>query len=232
MSASPRIVAIGAHAADMEFSAGATLLKHARQGWDAHIINLTLGEKGSATLSPEEYADQKKQEAEVCAQILQATQHFLPYLDGELPNNDEVAHQIAVLLRKLQPQVIITHWHGSIHLDHTHTYHLARRAHFMAAIKHFEVDGLSPLRGCRMYYADNWEDPDDFDPYVYVDISEVMKEWERAFKCFAIGRGEGGYPYWDWYQARTRIHGIARGMQHAQAFAIEPDGQYRVQDLL
>ena len=44
----PCIVAIGAHAADMEFSAGGALLLHAREGWDAHIINLTLGEKGAA----------------------------------------------------------------------------------------------------------------------------------------------------------------------------------------
>lgn len=228
----PCIVAIGAHAADMEFSAGGALLVHARQGWDTHIINLTLGEKGAATQSVEAYAAQKKAEAKACAAILGATQHFLPYQDGELPNNDEVAVQIAVLLRQLQPQVIISHWHGSIHLDHTHTYHLARRAHFMAAIQHFRVEGLPPVSGCRMYYADNWEDPEGFEPYVFVDISDVMGDWERAFKCFAIGRGEGGYPYWDWYWARTRMHGITRRVQHAQGFAIDEMGKGRVQDLL
>ena len=102
----------------------------------------------------------------------------------------------------------------------------------MAAIRHFEVDGLPPLRGCRMYYADNWEDPEGFSPYIYVDVSDVFDEFEQAFKCFAIGRGEGGYPYWDWYQARTRIHGIARGVQHAQAFAIDDFGKHQMRTLL
>ena len=232
MAEPPVVIAVGAHAADMEFSAGAALLKHAKAGWDAHIVNLTLGEKGHATLSEDEYARQKKSEADACAGILQVTQHYLPYLDGELAVSDDVAEQVARLFRRLQPSVIITHWHGSIHLDHTNTYHLARRAHFMAAIRHFELGGLPPVRGCRMYYADNWEDPDGFEPFVYVDVSDVFADYERAFKCFAIGRGEGGYPYWDWYRSRTRIHGIARGVEHAQAFAIENMGKFRMEELL
>jgi LmbE family N-acetylglucosaminyl deacetylase len=232
MSGKPCIVAIGAHAADMEFAAGAALLKHARQGWDAHLVHLTLGEKGSGALSADEYGAQKKREAEEAAQLLEATPHFLPYRDGELPNTDEVARPVAALLRRLQPKVILTHWPGSMHLDHTNTYHLTLRAHFMAAIRHFELEGLPPVRGCRIYFTDNWEDPTDFAPYVFVDISAVMTDWEKAFKAYAIGRGEGGFPYWDWYQARTRMHGVMRRVQHAQAFAIDEMSKVKVQDLL
>jgi len=232
MSDSSCLVAVGAHAADMEFAAGATLVKHVRQGWKAHIVHLTLGEKGSATLSAGEYATQKQAEAEAAARLLGATPHFFPYKDGELPVTDDLAGQLALLLRRLQPRVILTHWPGSIHLDHTNTYHLTRRAHFMAAIRHFELDNLPPLRGCRMYFTDNWEDPTDFEPYIYVDISETMAAWEAACKAYAIGRGEGGFPYWDWYQARTRMHGIMRRVGHAQAFAIDPQDKCQVRELL
>jgi LmbE family N-acetylglucosaminyl deacetylase len=226
------IVAVGAHAADMEFGAGATLLKHALQGWETHIIHLTLGEKGSATLSSEEYGVQKRAEAAAAARLLQATPHFLPYEDGELQVSDAIAREIALLLRRLHPGVIVTHWPGSIHLDHTNTYHRTRRAHFMAAIRHFDLEGLPPVRGCRLYFTDNWEDPTDFEPYVYVDITRVMETWEKACKAYAIGRGEGGFPYWDWYQARTRTHGIMRGVGHAQAFAIDATGRFQTRDLL
>jgi len=232
MSPKPCIVAVGAHAADAEFAAGATLLKHARQGWDAHIVHLTLGEKGSATLSAEEYAAQKKAEAEEAAHLLEATPHFFPYRDGELPLTDAVAAELALLLRRLQPQVILAHWPGSIHLDHTNAHHLTLRAHFMAAIRHFDLEDLPPARGCRIYFTDNWEDPTDFEPYIFVDITEVMDDWEKAFKAYAIGRGEGGFPYWDWYQARTRMHGVMRRVGHAQAFAIDPMGKYQMRELL
>lgn len=232
MTDKPCIVAIGAHAADMEFAAGGAILKHVREGWQAHLIHLTLGEKGSAALSVDEYANQKKEEAGQAARIMGATPHFFPYPDGELPATDAVARELALLLRQLHPNVIITHWPGSIHLDHTNAHHLSLRARFMAAIRHFDLEGLPPLRRCRIYYSDNWEDPTDFQPYVFVDISDVMADWEKAFKTYAIGRGEGGFPYWDWYQARTRMHGVMRGVQHAQAFAIDATDKYQVRELL
>jgi LmbE family N-acetylglucosaminyl deacetylase len=216
------IVAVAAHAADMEFSAGATLLKHALAGWEAHVIQLTLGEKGHPKLSPAEYGAQKRREAEAACEVLRATPHFLPYADGELCATDEVAREVAVLFRRLQPEVIIAHWRESIHADHTAAHHLARRAFFMAANPHFDLGiDLPRARWARMVYADNWEDAEGFRPYIHLDISDVMADWRRAFDCFAIGRGEGGYPYWDWYEARTRLHGIRIGVQHAQAFAIE-----------
>jgi LmbE family N-acetylglucosaminyl deacetylase len=232
MSNPPGIVAVGAHAADMEFTAGATLLKHARAGWAAHLIHLTLGEKGNPRLTPEAYGAQKKQEAEEAAQKLNATPHFLPYLDGELPASDDVAREVAILLRRLQPQVVIAHWRGSIHTDHINAYHLTRRATFMAAIPHFDLEGLPPARGMQIYYAENWEDPDGYHPYVYVDISDVFADWEQAFKCYAIGRGEGGFPYWDWYQARTRIRGIEIGTMYAQTFAVDEWRMRLKKDLL
>ena len=216
------IVAVAAHAADMEFSAGATLLRHVRAGWEAHILQLTLGEKGSAELTVEEYGAQKRQEAEAACQVLGVAPHFLPFADGELSATDEVAREVAVLFRRLQPDAIVAHWRDSIHSDHTAAHHLARRAFFMAANRHF---GLGPdlprAHWARTYYADNWEDAEGFRPYAFVDISAEMADWKRAFDCFAIGRSEGGYPYWDWYEARTRLHGIRIGVQHAQAFAVE-----------
>jgi len=223
------IVAVAAHAADMEFSAGATLLLHARAGWEAHIIQLTLGEKGSPRLSTEEYGAQKRREAEAACEVLQVTPHFLPYRDGELIASDEVAREVAVLFRRLQPEVIIAHWRESIHADHIAAHHLAHRAFFMAANPHFDLgEDLPRARWARTVYADNWEDAEGFAPYTYLDISEVMEDWKRAFDCFAIGRGEGGYPYWDWYEARTRLHGIRVQTRHAQAFAVDESRKLQV----
>ncbi len=226
------IVAVGAHAADMEFSAGATLLKHARQGWDVHIVHLTLGEKGHRKLTPEQYGEQKKREAEESARLLGATPHFLPYPDGELTVSEEIAVHLATLLRSLRPEVIITHWRDSIHSDHTACYCLTRRARFVASNPHFELDRHPPLSYTRFYYAENWEDHQNFQPLVYVDISEVVDDWKRAFFCYAIGRGEGGFPYWDWYEAQTRIRGIEVGVRFAQAFAIETESARFKRELL
>ena len=216
----------------MEFSAGGAILKHARAGWEAHIVHLTLGEKGSAKLSPEEYGEQKRQDALASAEGLMASAHFLPYRDGELAVTEDTVRELAVLLRKLQPKVVITHWRESIHNDHIVCHELTRRALFMAAIRHFDLDGLPPIGWTRLYYADNWEDATGFEPYILMDITEQMADWEVAFKRYAIGRGEGGFPYWDWYQARTRLHGIAMRTGHAEDFAIEDWETRQYEELL
>lgn len=231
-SAPQSIVAVGAHAADMEFSAGGAILKHAQAGWAAHIVHLTLGEKGSATLSAEGYASQKREDALAAAEGLMATAHFLPYKDGELAVTEDSIRELAILLRRLRPQVVITHWSESIHNDHMVCHELTRRALFVAAIRHFDLEGLPPIGWTRLYYADNWEDATGFAPYILMDITEQMTDWEAAFKRYAIGRGEGGFPYWDWYQARTRLHGIAMRTGHAEAFAIEEDQKRQYREML
>jgi LmbE family N-acetylglucosaminyl deacetylase len=232
MAHTPCIAGIGAHAADVEFSAGATLLKHALSGLEVHIVHFTLGEKGNPRLPPGDYGAQKRREAEAAAEILHATPHFLPYRDAELSLADDAAGELATLLRRLGPQVVVTHWRDSIHTDHTAVHHLTRRALFMACNPHFELGDLARIGWARLYFAENWEDAENFRPYTYVDISDVMEQWEKAFKCYAIGRGEGGYPYWDWYEAQTRIRGIEIGVAHAEAFAIDPSGMRQQRGLL
>ena len=130
------------------------------------------------------------------------------------------------MLRDLRARVVIGHWSGSLHRDHTEAHHITRQAVFMAANRHFELDGLAPSYA-RLYYADNWEDEEGFEPSLFLDVSDVMGRWERAFQCFEIGRGEGGFPYWDWYKARTRLHGIKLRVAHAQGFAVDPWRMYR-----
>lgn len=124
-----------------------------------------FGRKRQPSVPADEYGAQKRKEAEEAAKILQATPHFLPYRDGELTVADEIARELAKLLRKLQPQVVITHWKESIHSDHTATYHLTHRAIFMAVNPHFDLEGLPPIRSVRLYYAENWEDAEGFLPF-------------------------------------------------------------------
>lgn len=46
------ILAVGAHAGDMELTAGAALIKHARQGDRVVLLHLTLGEGGNPSTLP------------------------------------------------------------------------------------------------------------------------------------------------------------------------------------
>src|SRR2546428_4788910 len=115
------IMVVGAHAADAEIMGGATVLKHVDAGWRAVLVHMTPGEKGHRTLTPEDYAKVKAREAEAAARALGAESVMLSFRDGELPVSEEAQWAVADLIRERRPDVLVTHWRGSIHRDHRGT---------------------------------------------------------------------------------------------------------------
>ncbi|MDQ3442936.1 MAG: PIG-L family deacetylase [Chloroflexota bacterium] len=213
----PCIMVIGAHAADAELMGGAAVLAHQRQGWRSVLVHLTLGEKGSKTLSAEEYAGVKREEAARAAGVLGAELEVLPYLDGELPVSDEVQWHIADLIRKHRPDVILTHWKGSIHTDHTNCYENVLGSLFFARLKTFvrEYPNHYPKA---IYFAENWEDQEDFAPEVYFDTSEDWETYQKAAACYTLISGEGSpFRYLQWYDGASRARGAERHLDRAVA---------------
>jgi len=84
------ILAIGAHAADMDLTAGAILAQQKKLGDRIVILHMTLGEAGNPNLSPEKYAEQKRWEAASCAKLLGAEVILGPYPDAMLPNDERI----------------------------------------------------------------------------------------------------------------------------------------------
>lgn len=227
------ILAIGAHAGDMEVSCGAVLAKHAKLGDKVVLLHLTLGEGGNPTLSPAEYGAQKKREAEAIAKAIGAEVVFGPYKDGELPNNDEARRYVADVIRQVKPTHIITHWKNSIHPDHANTYAIVNDAVLLASLEGV-VTAHPRHRGVRsILYTENWEDPEGFTPYVYVDVSEELEAWKEWIVNYQfIKGGISSFPYLDYYAALARVRGALAGTKYAVAFDIDSFGKKRVLNAL
>lgn len=233
MSDSVDILGIDAHMAD-EIAYGMALAAHVRQGKRVALLHLTPGEKGHPTLSPAEYARQKREEAAEAAAVFGAQLYTLNYGDGELPVNDEVQLQICDVIRACRPQIIITHWQGSIHKDHTHCALNVPHALFYAAIRGFER-AAPAHRVSRLYFSENWEDLDGFVPEVYLEVTEEdIALWERACQKYALFRGGvSRFRYMDYYRALAKMRGCENGTEYAVAFAIPPAARRRrVESLL
>jgi len=213
----PCVMVIGAHAADAELMGGAAVLAHHRLGWRSVLVHMTLGEKGSRTLSAEEYMVQKRDEAERAAAILGSSIEILPYLDGELPIDDEVQWRIADLIRKHRPDVILTHWKGSIHSDHTNTYENVLASLFFAGLRTFvrEYPNHYPRA---IYFAENWEDEEDFVPDTHLDVSADWETYVQAASSYTLIAGPNPpFRYLQWYDGASRARGAERHMDRAVA---------------
>jgi len=221
------ILAIGGHAGDAEISSGMALCHHVNQGKKVAMLHMTPGEKGHPKMTPERYAELKHAEAEYAAKAIGAKVYFLPYLDGELPVNEEVKFAICDVIRECKPSVILTHWIKSIHKDHVNTSLNVPDAQFYAGIAGFERKNPAHWAGT-LYYAENWEDREDFVPELYVEVTQDdIKLWDEMVSKYALFRGEVvKFPYVDYYKALSRMRGPEVGFEYATAFAL-PSGARR-----
>jgi len=198
------ILALGAHAADQELAAGMLLAKYATAGHRVTIVSLTAGEKGHLINTADAYREQKILEAEACGKILGVETRVLDYKDAEILVDDEVVFEVCDIIRELKPDVLITHWQNSIHMDHRNTHRIALDARFYAGLK--RVDRARPSHWVdQVYFSENWEDMDGFEPDVYVDTSDTFDQYCDALSQFELWNGGTGWPYADYYKSLARM---------------------------
>jgi LmbE family N-acetylglucosaminyl deacetylase len=225
-----RILAIGAHAGDMELTAGAVLLAQHARGDSIVLLHLTLGEGGNPKMSPLQYREQKRREAQAAAALLGARIIFGPYKDGELPNSEEARRYVAEVIREVKPALIITHWRASIHRDHANTHAIVEDAVLLASLEGVKL-ASPPHRGVRLWYAENWEDAEGFSPYLYVDVSAHMDRWRQLVSSYEFVRGGiSSFAYLDYYGALATVRGAEAHRKRAEAFDIDQLGKKRVLD--
>lgn len=221
------ILAVGGHIGDMELTAGMALAKHALEG--AHIVTLALtaGEKGApAGRDIADYRKQKAQEAQTFAGMLKGEAIVFDYPDGELPDNDEVRFQVCDVIRKVKPDILITHFKSAMHKDHNNTHKIVNDARFYASLPGFLRENPPHFAG-RLYYAENWEDAVDFKPYLFVDTTEGYELWKKAIAAHWFVTGSTSFPYMEYYDHLSRVRGIEARKGRAECFMLPPE-TYRV----
>jgi LmbE family N-acetylglucosaminyl deacetylase len=211
------IMVIGAHAADAEIMGGAAVLKHVDAGWKAVLVHMTPGEKGHPSLSPEEYKAIKDVEATNAARLLGAESVMMPWPDGELPVNENVQMAIADVIRQHTPTIILTHWKGSFHRDHNNTHENVLKSLFFAGLRTF-VREYPPHRPQRIFFAENWEDMENFRPEVYLDTTAVFDRYIEAIHAYSLFRREVvPFRYEQWYRGTSQQRGAEAGFDQAVA---------------
>lgn len=221
------LVVIGAHIGDAEVTAGGVVCKYAQAGHKATLIHLTAGEKGNPRTNPEVYKQQRHDEAQRSAEKMGAELIIFEYPDGELPVSDEVKFSICDAVRRLKPDIVITHWQGSFHRDHRNCHINTMEGVFWAALPGIIRD-LPAYCVPALYYAENWEDPYNFRPDYWIDISDVYEQWVSALRQHALFRGEvASFDYMQYYDGLTAMRGAEVGYRRAQTFALPPISRKR-----
>lgn len=215
-------MAIAAHPGDAVFTMGAAVAQHIASGGKGVFLSLSLGEKGAPRDIPvERYAAMQRNASNKAASIIGAVFELLTYPDAEIPFKDDVALAVADVIRGHKPDTVITHWSGSWHKDHQNCHLLVRDAVFYAGLR--TLSRKDPPHSVRkLFYADNWEDADNFKPDTYLDIEAVYSKWIEACAAYPMWRGETGFRYNDYYSSLAVMRGCLSGFRYATALMSEP----------
>jgi len=90
-------------------------------------------------------------------------------------------------------------------------------------------------RGIRsVWYAENWEDPDGFRPYVYVGVApEDSSRWRNALTKYEFVGGKiSSFAYLDYYSALMTVRGAESRRGRAVSFDVDQLSKRRVIDSL
>ena len=152
------IMAIGGHVGDAELTCGGVLATASLRGSRIVTVAMTGGERGNPPdMTVADYRRQKEQEAHTFAEMLGGEAVVFPYVDGELPESDEVKLQLCDVIRRYKPDVLLTHWKNSMHKDHMATHRIVIDAQFFAGLPSVERE-LPAHYAAGPYFAENWED--------------------------------------------------------------------------
>ena len=173
------LLAIAAHRDDVELNCGGTLLRAADAGYRTAVLDLTAGESGTRGS-----AEMRAAEASRAAEILGlAARETLDLPDAGIENTPAVRAQVAKVIRRFGPRVVIAPAPRGRHPDHRVTSELVRDACFVAGLAKIEPS-VPKHRPHKVIHVITHRQ-DFVKPSFVVDISDVFQRKLEAIRCYA-----------------------------------------------
>ncbi len=183
------VLAAVAHPDDIEFMMAGTLLRLKDAGCEIHLWNLADGSCGSNTLSREETAALRWKEAQASARLAGGQAHPPLFPDLEVFYNAASLAKVASVVRRIRPDIVLTHPVQDYMEDHQNVARLIVTATFMRGMKNGRVDPVvKPYeKPVALYHALPHGLQDGLRqkvvPDLYVDISDVLSRKRSMLSC-------------------------------------------------
>ncbi|MHA1339909.1 MAG: PIG-L deacetylase family protein [Promethearchaeota archaeon] len=178
-----KVMVIGAHPDDPDLLTGGLALKLTQRGHKVKYVAVTNGNMGHQSMGPIELAARELEETKKACEVLGVEYECLNVNDGMVYVNHENLRKVVGVIRKFDPDLVITHRLNDYHRDHRYTSQLVMDASYMLIVPHYFPE--YPIPESRkmpvfMYSYDRFEKPYRFIPHVLVDITDVYQKKAEA----------------------------------------------------
>jgi bacillithiol biosynthesis deacetylase BshB1 len=175
------LLVFAVHPDDAELGCSGTIIKHIAQGKKVGIIDFTQGELGTRGT-----AETRAEESRNASAIMGIhVRENIGIRDGFFKNDEDHQLKVIQMIRKYQPEIILTNALYDRHPDHGRASELSNDAIFLSGLRRIEtvLDGNAQQpwrpRLTLQYIQDTYIKPD-----IIVDISEQMEQKLDAIRAF------------------------------------------------
>jgi LmbE family N-acetylglucosaminyl deacetylase len=207
-----RVVVLGAHPDDPESGCGGLVALLTKAGHEVICGYMTCF-RGDRKIGTEPEAQVRRREATAACEILGAKAHFFDYAHEKLAADAETLDAVAAWLKKVNPDIVVTHWPLDTHPNHHVTSSLVWQCY---------------LRESRwgLYFFEVMTDQQtlNFRPELYLDIDTVWTLKRRALDCH---KSQNPDAIWETHEAMHRRRGKECGVQRAEAYLRADRGKDR-----
>lgn len=218
------ILAVGCHPDDLEIGCGGTLAHYSQAGHVVTMVHVANGNLGHVEIMPDELRLIRREEARQAGQALGAKEVIsldTPDL-GVDSNNQDLVRRMVDVIRRVQPDLTITHAPNDYMKDHVEVSRLVFDASFSASVPHFETSSGGVAKITPIYYMDTLAGI-NFLPTEYVDISATIEVKLRALDRHVSQiqwlRDHDGIDFLEFARTVSRFRGLQCNAAFAEGFA-------------
>ena len=172
-----RLLVLGAHPDDAEFSAGGLAAHYRALGHAVKLVSVTNGEAGHHKTFGPKLVERRKLEAAAAAGVIGAEHHVGDERDGRLWNTEALRESLIRMIRTFKPDLVLSHRPQDYHPDHRALGQAVIDAAYLLTVPAIcpDVPHLTKMPVFGSLF-DRFTRPCPFEPTVVVDIAPV---WEK-----------------------------------------------------
>ena len=209
------VLAVGAHADDVEFQMAGTLSLLVKSGFEPHIMTLAKCDLDSNEMSREEMVKIRDQEARRSAAIIGAVYHPAIVPDMMIFYEDGLLRKVAAVIREVQPTIVLLPSLNDYMEDHVNTARLVVSACFVHAMRNYVTDPPRDMttQDIYLYHAQPHSNRDGMRqlviPELFVDITSEIDIKLKMLACYES--------QWKWLKETQGMENFIDNMRHSSA---------------
>jgi LmbE family N-acetylglucosaminyl deacetylase len=220
MMANKIVVVVAAHADDEALGCGGTIARHVADGDNVHVVFIADGVSSRIASNGDDH--KQRQSAADCAHAILGIEkaYYLALPDNRLDSLAllDIVQPLEVVLREIQPQVVYTHHHGDLNVDHRITQQAV-----MIACRPQPGFCVREIYTFEIMSSTEWATPNHnpFLPSYYVDIGEYLESKLNALRAYQLEMRDAPHSRSiEHIEQLARHRGLSVGYHAAEAFSV------------